>query len=75
MELVESFREFGVYAHKSGKGVIIINKNTRGLNAAVFPDVGTALNTALAVAWGNSLMLTHKLRKPIPAKVTESEAN
>ena len=65
LKLVEKFdtAKFAVFEHDSGRGVIALTAyRGRKNNAAVFPDVGSALNTALAVAWGNKLPLTHRIK-------------
>ena len=65
LKLVEKFEaaKFAVFEHNTGKGVIALTAyKGRKNNAAVFPDVSSALNTALAVAWGNKLPLTHRIK-------------
>lgn len=65
LQLVENFAvsKFAVFELPSGKGVIALT-GYRGSknNAAIFDSVPDALNTALAVAWGKSLNLTHRLK-------------
>lgn len=65
LQLVENFEsgKFAVFQHTSGKGVIALTgyKGAKN-NAAIFDSVPEALNTALAVAWGKSLNLTHRLK-------------
>jgi hypothetical protein len=63
LTLIENFDKFAVFEHTSGKGVIAQTayKGSKN-NAAIFGSVGEALNTALAVAWGNSLTLTHRIK-------------
>lgn len=64
LQLVENFAssKFAVFELPSGKGVIALTgyKGSKN-NAAIFDSVPDALNTALAVAWGKSLNLTHRL--------------
>lgn len=65
LKLVEKFEaaKFAVFEHDTGRGVIALMayKGSKN-NAALFPDVAAALNTALAVAWGNKLTLTHRIK-------------
>jgi hypothetical protein len=65
LKLVEKFEaaKFAVFEHDTGRGVIALTgyKGSKN-NAALFPDVSSALNTALAVAWGNKLSLTHRIK-------------
>ena len=65
LKLVEKFdtAKFAVFEHHTGRGVIALTGyKGRKNNAVLFPDVGSALNTALAVAWGNKLPLTHHIK-------------
>ena len=75
LTLVDNYAasKFAVFELPSGKGVIALT-NDRGSknNAAVFPDVATAQDTALAVAWGRSLNLTHRIK---PGVITEAVSN
>jgi hypothetical protein len=65
LKLVENFAasKFAVFEHSTGKGVIALTgyKGSKN-NAAIYDNVAAALNTALAAAWGNSLMLTHRIK-------------
>lgn len=65
LTLVENFAasKFAVFEHSSGKGVIALTgyKGSKN-NAAIFDTVGEALNTALALAWGGNVNLTHKFK-------------
>ena len=65
LQLIENFAtsKFAVFELPSGKGVIALTgyKGAKN-NAAIFDNVPEALNTALAVAWGKSLNLTHRLK-------------
>lgn len=65
MQLIEEFPKLKVYEHKSGKGVIIVQVKGRGNNGAIFPNVGQALSTALALTWGGSVTLTHRFKTPV----------
>lgn len=69
MKLVEDYggSKFAVYEHDTGRGVIIVDKR-QGNNAAIFDSVTQAEEKALALMWGGSVQLTHRLRKPQTAK-------
>jgi hypothetical protein len=73
MKLIEQFDGFAVYEHHTGRGVIMIDKNTRGPNAALFASTGEALSTGLAVAWGKTLTLTHRLQRPVMAEMAATK--
>lgn len=70
LKLIENFDKFAVFEHNTGKGVIA-QTGYRGAknNAAIFDNVADALNTALAVAWGKPLQLTHRIK---PAVISEA---
>lgn len=69
LKLVEDYsgNKFAVYEHDSGRGVIMVDKR-QGNNSAIFDNVARAQETALALMWGGSIQLTHRLRKPATAK-------
>lgn len=72
LKLVEDYSgsKFAVYAHDTGRGVIMVEKR-QGPNAAIFESVAQAQEKALALMWGGSVKLTHRLRKPATEKAGE----
>ncbi len=64
MKLIETFSDFNVYEHKSGKGVLIVTKAKRGNNGAIFDNVEQAQAKALALLWGGGVDLTHRFKIP-----------
>lgn len=75
LTLVENFAasKFAVFEHSSGKGVIALTgyKGSKN-NAAIFDTVGEALNTALALAWGGNVNLTHKFKLSVIQEAVNS---
>ncbi len=64
MKLITDYSEFTVYETASGKGVVFIKKSKRGNNAAIFDTPEYAEAIALSMAFGGSITLTHRIRKP-----------
>lgn len=65
MKIVTDYTEFTVYETTSGKGVLFIKKQKRGNNAAIFGSAVQAEATALALAFGGSVSLTHRIKTPV----------
>lgn len=64
MKLITDYSEFTVYETASGKGVVFIKKSKRGANSAIFDTPEYAEAIALSMAFGGSITLTHRIRKP-----------
>lgn len=64
MKLINDYTEFSVYETASGRGVIFIKNTKRGNNAAIFDSAVQADATGLALAFGGSISLTHRIRVP-----------
>lgn len=64
MKLINDYTEFSVYETASGKGVVFVKTVKRGNNTALFPTATSADATALALMFGGSISLTHRIRKP-----------
>lgn len=65
MKLINDYSEFSVYETASGRGVIYIKKSKRGNNSAIFDSAVQADATALALAFGGSITLTHRIKQPV----------
>ncbi len=65
MKLINDYQEYSVYETASGRGVIYIKKSKRGNNAAIFDSAVQADGTALALAFGGSITLTHRIKQPV----------
>lgn len=65
MKLVMDYSEFTVYETATGKGVVYIKKSKRGPNAAIFESPEYAEAMALALAFGGSINLTHRIKQPV----------
>jgi len=65
MRIVTDYMEYTVYETSTGKGVLFIKKPTRGNNVALFETSTQAEETALALAFGGSVRLTHRIKKPV----------
>lgn len=75
MKLINDYSEFSVYETASGKGVIFIKNSKRGNNAALFATSTQADATALALAFGGSVSLTHRIKQPVATNLVSAEAN
>jgi hypothetical protein len=64
VKLINDYQEYSVYETASGRGVIYIKKSKRGNNAAIFDTPEYAEAIALSMAFGGSITLTHRIRKP-----------
>jgi len=73
MKLITDYSEFTVYETSTGKGVLFIKKPTRGNNVALFETSTQAEATALALAFGGSVSLTHRIKKPVITEVLVSQ--
>lgn len=65
MKLINDYSEFSVYETATGKGVLFVKKQKRGNNASIFATSAEAEATALAVAFGGSVSLTHRIKQPV----------
>ena len=65
MKTVADYSEFTVYETSTGKGVVYIKKSKRGNNAAIFDAPEYAEAMALALAFGGSITLTHRIKQPV----------
>lgn len=65
MKIVSDYSEFTVYETASGKGVVYIKKSKRGNNSAIFDTPEYAEAMALALAFGGSITLTHRIKQPV----------
>ncbi len=65
MKIINDYSEFTVYETASGRGVIYIKKSKRGNNAAIFDSAVQADATGLALAFGGSITLTHRIKQPV----------
>ena len=57
--------EYTVYETSTGKGVLFVKNIKRGSNVALFETSTQAEATALALAFGGSVKLTHRIKKPV----------
>lgn len=64
MKLINDYTEFSVYETTSGRGVLFIKNSKRGNNSALFDTATRADATALALMFGGSVTLTHRIRQP-----------
>ncbi len=64
MKLITKFSEYDIYETSTGKGVLYMKKPMRGPNAAIFESADYAASIGLALMFGGSISLTHRIRKP-----------
>jgi hypothetical protein len=65
VKLITDYSDYDIYETSTGKGVLYIKKVKRGPNAAIFESADYAASIGLALMFGGSVKLTHRIKQPV----------